>query len=455
MIYTMCSEDHSVWAEQARLDWSKHWLKWSVDLIVKHSTEEEQETLPYISNENIESWTGKLLIEDPQPLEADSRKFKINDVLFNKLRPYLAKVYHASFNGVSSSELLCLRPSQDLDSRFLFYVLSSKDFIDTVNAHSYGAKMPRADWEIVGHQSLPFPPLDTQRRIAEYLDEKIVLIDGLIERKRKLLDLLAEKRQTLITLAVTKGFPDSQRLENSGLHSTQRRDYRVVEGVDEMTGVSDNSRQAYGKVPLGWKLEKLKFFADIRNSNVDKIISEDEQPVRLCNYTDIYYNDHITSNIQFMEGSATEAEIERFQLRRNQVIITKDSEGWDDIGIPALVTEDMPDVLCGYHLSVFEAGSDLDGAFLAWLCQSASLNDQFKLAANGVTRFGLSQYAMKNAFIMFPSLDTQRRIAEFLDKETSQIDELVMKIRESIALLEEYRSAQITAIVKGQITEFQ
>ena len=170
----MCSEDHSVWAEQARLDWSKHWLKWSVDLIVKHSTEEEQETLPYISNENIESWTGKLLIEDPQPLEADSRKFKINDVLFNKLRPYLAKVYHASFNGVSSSELLCLRPSQDLDSRFLFYVLSSKDFIDTVNAHSYGAKMPRADWEIVGHQSLPFPPLDTQRRIAEYLVDLIV-----------------------------------------------------------------------------------------------------------------------------------------------------------------------------------------------------------------------------------------------------------------------------------------
>ena len=91
-------------------------------------------------------------------------------------------------------------------------------------------------------------------------------------------------------------------------------------------------------------------------------------------------------DLEFMQGSATEAEIEKFQLKRGQVIITKDSEGWDDIGIPALVTEDMPDVLCGYHLSVLEPGPDLDGAFLAWLCRSEPLNDQFKFGANGVTR---------------------------------------------------------------------
>ena len=351
--------------------------------------------------------------------------------------------------------LSVLEAGSDLDGGFLAWLCRSESLNDQFKLAANGVTRFGLSQYAMKNAFIMFPSLDIQRRIAEYLEEKTVLINGLIERKRKLLDLLAEKRQTLITLAVTKGFPDSQRLENSELHSTQRGDYRVVEGVDDMTGVSDNNRQAYGKVPLGWKLEKLKFFADIRNSNVDKTISEDEQPVRLCNYTDIYYNDHITSNIHFMEGSATEAEIERFQLRRNQVIITKDSEDWDDIGIPALVTENMPDVLCGYHLSVLEAGSDLDGGFLAWLCRSESLNDQFKLAANGVTRFGLSQYAMKNAFIMFPSLDTQRRIAEFLDKETSQIDELVMKIRESIALLEEYRSTQITAIVKGQITEFQ
>ena len=217
-----------------------------------------------------------------------------------------------------------------------------------------------------------------------------------------------------------------------------------------MTEVPEKVREAYRELPPGWKLEKLKFFADVRNSNVDKTISEDEEPVRLCNYTDVYYNDRITPDLHFMEGSATQAEIERFQLRRNQVIITKDSEGWNDIGIPALVTEDMPEVLCGYHLSVFEPGPEMDGGFMAWLCRAEPLNNQFKLAANGVTRFGLGQYPMKNAFIALPPLGTQRQIARFLDEKTARIDGLIDKKRALLDRLAEKRQALITrAVTKG------
>src|SRR5579872_695267 len=98
-----------------------------------------------------------------------------------------------------------------------------------------------------------------------------------------------------------------------------------------MTTVPEKVEQAYGPLPAGWRLEKLKFFANVFNSNVDKTIADDEEPVRLCNYTDVYYNDRITPNLDLMEGSATAAEIEKFQLKRDQVIITKDSEEWDDI----------------------------------------------------------------------------------------------------------------------------
>ena len=217
-----------------------------------------------------------------------------------------------------------------------------------------------------------------------------------------------------------------------------------------MTEVPEKVREVYRELPPGWKLEKLKFFGDVRNSNVDKTISEDEEPVRLCNYTDVYYNDRITPDLHFMEGSATDAEIERFQLKRGQVIITKDSEGWDDIGIPALVTEDMPEVLCGYHLSVFEPGPELDGGFLAWLCRAEPLNGQFKLAANGVTRFGLGQYPMKNAFIALPALNTQRRIVRFLDEKAARIDGLIEKKRAHLARLAEKRMALITrAVTRG------
>jgi type I restriction enzyme, S subunit len=217
-----------------------------------------------------------------------------------------------------------------------------------------------------------------------------------------------------------------------------------------VTTVPEKVQQAYGSLPAGWRLEKLKFFAATRNSNVDKTISDDEEPVSLCNYTDVYYNDRITSDLAFMAGSATPAEIEKFQLRRDQVILTKDSEEWDDIGIPALVVEDMPGVLCGYHLSVLEPGLELDGGFLAWLCRSDPLNDQFKLGANGVTRYGLGQYPMKNAFVALPSLVTQKRIAAFLAEKTAQIDALIEKKRALLNRLAEKRQATVTqAVTKG------
>ena len=214
-----------------------------------------------------------------------------------------------------------------------------------------------------------------------------------------------------------------------------------------MTVVPGKVKQAYGLLPAGWRLEKLKFFANVFNSNVDKTIAEGEEPVRLCNYTDVYYHDRITADLDFMEGSATAEEIEKFRLKRSQVIITKDSEEWDDIGIPALVTEDMPDVLCGYHLSILESGRELDGAFLSWLCRSDSLNDQFKLGANGVTRYGLGQYPMKNAFVPIPPLESQRSIAQFLDAKTARIDELLSKKRTLLDRLIEKRQALITSTV--------
>ena len=227
---------------------------------------------------------------------------------------------------------------------------------------------------------------------------------------------IAEKRQALITQAVTDG----------------------LQGI-----------------PVSGRVERLKFAAEARNSTVDKKVAEDEVPVRLCNYTDVYYNDAITPDTAFMEGSATEAEVERFQLRFGQVIITKDSEAWDDIGVPALVAEDMPDVLCGYHLTVLDPGPELDGGFLAWYCRAEPLSDQFKVAANGVTRFGLGQYSIKNALIALPPLETQRRIARFLDEKTGEIDKQRELIEKSCTLLEEYRAALITAAVTGKIPGLQ
>lgn len=209
--------------------------------------------------------------------------------------------------------------------------------------------------------------------------------------------------------------------------------------------------QHYTSLPTGWTTIRAKFVIDLQTSNVDKVPVEGEEWVRLCNYTDVYYNDRITADLPLMEATATAKEIERFTLKAGQVLITKDSESWDDIGIPALVVEDIPGTLCGYHLAIYTPNAEfIDGTFLSWLCRANALNDQFKLSANGVTRFGLGQYALKNAVVGFPPLPKQKRIADFLNNKTTQIDALIDKKKQLLQRLAEKRQAIITqAVTKG------
>lgn len=205
------------------------------------------------------------------------------------------------------------------------------------------------------------------------------------------------------------------------------------------------------RYPESWQRRRLKFIADVKTSNVDKHIHDDEIPIRLCNYTDVYYNRVIREDMELSAGSVTRHELKRFGLRRGQVLMTKDSESWDDIAVPAYVSQDMPEVVCGYHLAMVEPLDDeLDGEFFCWAAQTDTINDHYKLEARGVTRFGLGHYAMKNVEIGFPSKDRQRVINAFLRKKTAEIDDLIAKKRSLLALLSEKRSALITrAVTKG------
>ncbi|EJG07975.1 restriction modification system DNA specificity domain protein [Methanofollis liminatans DSM 4140] len=203
-----------------------------------------------------------------------------------------------------------------------------------------------------------------------------------------------------------------------------------------------------GDVPAGWEVKRLKTTANTRTSNVDKVPSEDELPVRLCNYTDVYYNDHIHPGLELMETTATAEEIQRFRLHLGDVVITKDSEEWDDIAVPALVRETTPDLVCGYHLAIIRPNlRKLLGAFLFRSLQSSAVNHQFQIAATGVTRYGLPKSAIGEALLPLPPIDEQRAIADFLDRQTGRIDTLIAKRRALIERLKEKRSALISRTV--------
>lgn len=206
-----------------------------------------------------------------------------------------------------------------------------------------------------------------------------------------------------------------------------------------------------GDIPKGWDVRPLKRLANAELSNVDKLTVEGQSPVRLCNYVDVYKNERIVSTLPFMEASASNDQIRRLTLREGDVLITKDSETPDDIGIPALVDESMDGVVCGYHLGLLRPEQrHAIGGYIQRVLQSAYVKAEFFCSALGLTRYGLSKYDIESLKLPVPPLAEQIQITAVLDRETTRIDALIDKKTEFIELLAKKRQALIThAVTKG------
>ncbi len=159
----------------------------------------------YVGLENVVSWTGRFVeSENETQLESVVNIFEKGDVLFGKLRPYLAKVFTPSKDGVSSGELLSLIPDpKKIIQKFLFYRLISKDFIKLIDDSTYGTKMPRANWDFIGSQFIGFPLTSDQKNIVEYLDKKTEVVDQIINMAESSIGKLKELKSSLISNVVT------------------------------------------------------------------------------------------------------------------------------------------------------------------------------------------------------------------------------------------------------------
>lgn len=180
-----------------------------------------------------------------------------------------------------------------------------------------------------------------------------------------------------------------------------------------------------------WSICKLGDIADVRVSNVDKKIKDAETPVKLCNYMDVYTNDYVTESIDFMAASASKSEIDRFGLQQGDVLITKDSETPDDIGVPAVVTDSVDGLVCGYHLALVRPRkSSINSIYLAKQLASARIAHYFAMNASGSTRFGLPIHVIEDAQIPIPPELEQIKIAKILstmDRAIEQTETLITK----------------------------
>ena len=216
----------------------------------------------------------------------------------------------------------------------------------------------------------------------------------------------------------------------------------------EMKG---SSVEVLADIPKHWGIGKVKNGFYLKPSNVDKKSHDDEIVVELCNYVDVYYNDFIVNELPFMEATAKQTEIDKFSLQIDDVIITKDSEDPMDIGVPALVKENKPSLVCGYHLTMLKKRlNNVSGAFLFWALKDSAIASQLYREATGVTRWAISSRNIKNVSIPYPPFDEQKSIADYLDKACEKIDKTLSIKQQQLDKLEAYRKSIIhEAVTKG------
>ncbi|MDG1279617.1 MAG: restriction endonuclease subunit S [Algoriphagus sp.] len=350
------------------------------------------------------------------------------DIIVNKLLAWMGAIGISEYKGVTSPAYDILRHNENVNPYFYNYLFRNPIASREFKRHSRGIMDMRLRLYFTrfGDIKLPYPPIDEQNKIVEYLQFKLKRIDRFILKKKQLIKLLNKQKEAIINQAVTKGLDSKAKMKPSG--------------IDWL-----------GDVPEHWEVKKLKYVANCFPSNIDKHSKEDEMQVRLCNYTDVYKNDFITNNMELMIATASNDQIEKFTLLKGDVIITKDSETADDIANPALVIEELENVVCGYHLSVLRPYSKLEGSYLLRALQCKAINVQFEVCSNGVTRVGLGVYDMKSAKIPLPPKDEQQLIVNHIVSEVDKIHKTISTIEKEITLTQEYKTALIAEAVTGKI----
>jgi type I restriction enzyme S subunit len=411
------------WLGRVPSQWPQKRLRYAVHLMNQKSAGAATD-LPYIGMENIESGTGRHIPGLPEEsAEGLSNLFCSNDILFGKLRPYLAKVIHAKEPGLCSSELLVLRP-RDVSPRYLFYYCLSGQFVRVVDSSTYGSKMPRASWQFIGNLPILIPPLDEQRAISEFLDRETTKIDDLIAKKKSLNRRLLEKRTATIGHAVTKGLNGSEQKSS---------------GVDWI-----------GDMPIHWETWRIKHVCKLETGHTPRKSDERFWVPDECNIPWISLNDTKTlERNDFIDDTVVKISAIGMQnssahlIEAGAVVFNRDGAR---VGLAAITTKPM---CVSQHLIAWVCDRRVFNKYL--LNAIYAMNQEIYRITAGATIPTIGMTDVGRMTIPVPPIVEQHAIVAFLDRQCGQLDALVNRVEDAIHRLRDYRSSLVSAAVTGQI----
>lgn len=279
------------------------------------------------------------------------------------------------------------------------------------------------------------PPKNQQHKIANFLDIKTSEFDSIISKKEKLIEKLEEAKKSLISEAVTG--------------KVKIIDGQIAKRQPEE--MKDSGVEWLGRIPNDWKVKKIKYISQCYPSNVDKKTKSGEKTVKLCNYTDVYYNDYITKSLDFMIATANKAQVKKFGLNKGDIILTKDSESPDDIAIASYVEEDIDNLVCGYHLTLIKPFKQWNSLYIYFQLLTTGVKNYFETVANGVTRFGIGIDGFKNLSLCVPPKDEQDKISKFLKEKLDNTNIIENRVHKQILKLKQAKQSLISEAVTGKI----
>ena len=314
-----------------------------------------------------------------------------------------------------------LRALHSVNAKFLTYILNTVDYRNYING-STRDKLTQSEMKNIFIQ---LPSAKEQTAIANFLNQKTAEIDGLIADKEKLIELLQEKRQAVITEAVTKGLNPNVRLKDSGIE--------WIGEIPEHWGVSKIKFTTYVKGRIGWQ-----------GLRADEFIDEGPYLVTGTDFVDGLVNWDSCYHISMERYN----EAPPIQLRENDLLITKDGT----IGKVAIVKNKPKYAILNSGIFVTRPkNSAYLTEFMYWILNSQVFNKFIQYMSLGSTIVHLYQQTFENFSFPITNLNEQKTIAHFLDRKVAEIDGLISDIKLQIQKLKEYRQSLISEAVTGKI----
>jgi type I restriction enzyme S subunit len=383
--------------------------------------------LPLFAPNHIESGTGRLLdvaSADEQGAESGKYIVEAGEIVYSKIRPALRKVIIAPFQGLCSADMYPVKPTSQVDARYLYYSMLGEGFSQYALLESDRVAMPKINREALGECIFVYPERAHQVRIASFLDRKTTAIDDLIVRKMSLIKLLQEKRHALITQTVTKGLDPSVPMKDSGI-------------------------DWIGMVPAHWRLKRLMHLTPYDRQIMYGIVLPG--PNVETGIPIIKSGDCIPHKLRLERLHRTTPDIEapfaRARVAPGDIVYAIRGS----IGMAAIV----PDELRGANLTQDAARiaprSKINSRWLLYAIQSHGTWSQLAAGVVGATVKGINIRDLKRPVLPAPPFSEQVSMAEHLDHSVGKMDRSRAAAEQGIDLLREYRQALITAAVTGNL----